>query len=160
ELSEGNVFYEQVGDLDIRELATGRFQENLVWDLVDDFAHTYYTDSVSVIFLGDNQDELKHILVGIATLADRREAVAKSQHLESTLLESNISVFINTPRVWNMILPKLNPRWRQFVRDNQSLLTSIDMSAFQFSHLNNTYYTNVTVGQSRERGEVAFTSSA
>src|SRR5690606_31686138 len=52
-----------------------------------------------------------------------------------------------------------NQRWRQFARDNQSLLRSIDMTAFQFSHLNNTYYTNVTVNQSHAKSDVAFASS-
>lgn len=159
-LSEDTVFYEQFADYEIRELPTGRFPEKLFWPLVDGFDHTYYTAYGNVIFMGDNLEELKYFLEDIEQEDVWGKSVAKNQFLESTLLESNISVFINTPRVWNMILPKLNPRWRQFVRDNQSLLTSIDMSAFQFSHLNNTYYTNVTVGQSRERGEVAFTSSA
>ena len=159
-LSEDTVFYERFSHYIIREIPAHRFPEKLLWPLVQGFNQCFYAISGNVLFMGDNLEELKYFLEDIDHEDIWGKSVSKNQFLETTLLESNISVFINTPKIWNVLLPQLNPRWRQFVRDNQPLLQSIQMSAFQFSHLNNTYYTNVTLTQKEGKAEVAFASSA
>ncbi len=149
-LSEDTVFYEKFADYTIREIPAGRFAEKLFWPLVEGFDRTFYTSYGSVIFMGDNLEELKDFLEDVENEDVWGKSVSKNQFLEGTLLESSMSVFVNTPRMWNLMLPRLNEKWRRFARDNQALLRSIDMSAYQFSHLNNTYYTNVTLRQSRD----------
>lgn len=158
-LSEDTVFYERFADYTIREIPAGRFAEKLFWPLVEGFDRTFYTASGNVLFMGDNLEELKEFLEDVENEDVWGKSVVKNQFLEGTLLESSMSIFINTPRIWNMISPRMNEKWRQFARDNQSLLRSIDMSAFQFSHLNNTYYTNITLRQGREQADVTFASA-
>jgi hypothetical protein len=158
--SEDTVFYERFSDYIIREIPTRRFPEKLLWPLVHGFDHTFYTAHGNIIFMGDNLEELKYFLEDIEHEDIWGKSVSKNQFLESTLLESNVSLFVNTPKIWNLLTPKLNPRWRQFVRENQSLLQAVQMSAFQFSHLNNTYYTNITINHSKDKPEVAFASTA
>jgi hypothetical protein len=159
-LSEDTVFYERFSNYVIGEIPARRFPEKLLWPLVEGFEHTFYSAYGNIIFMGDNLEELKYFLEDIEHEDIWGKSVSKNQFLESTLLESNVSVFINTPKIWNMLLPKLNPRWRQFVKENQSLLQSVKMSAFQFSHLNNTFYTNVTIDHTAGKPEVAFASTA
>lgn len=156
--SEDTVFYERFLDYTIREIPVRRFPQKLLWPLVQGFDHTYYTSRGSIIFMGDNLEELKYFLEDIEHEDIWGKSVSKNQFLESTLLESNVSVFINTPKIWNVLLPKLNPRWRNFVRENQALLQAVQMSAFQFSHLNNTYYTNITINQGKAKPGVTFAS--
>lgn len=158
--SEDTVFYERFSDYVIREIPLRRFPEKLLWPLVQGFEHTFYTVHDDKVFMADNLEELKYFLEDIEHDNVWGKSVARNQFLESTLLESNISLFVNTPRLWNVLLPRLHPRWRAFIRENQALLQNVQMSAFQFSHLNNTYYTNVTIHESVGRQEVAFASSA
>ena len=158
--SEDTVFHEKFADYTIREIPVSRFPEKLLWPLVRGFEQTYYAAQGNIIFMGDNLEELKNFLEDIEHEDIWGKSVSKNQFLETTLLESNVSVFINTPKVWNVLLPRLHPRWRNFVRENQMLLQAIRMSAFQFSHLNNTYYTNITINHGAVRPEVAFASSA
>jgi hypothetical protein len=159
-LSVDTIFHERFSNYVIREIPLRRFPEKLLWPLVQGFDHTYYSSFNNVIIMGDNLEELKLVLEDIEEEDIWGKSVSKNQFLESTLLESNVSLFINTPKVWNLLVPRLQPRWRQFVRDNQNILQSVQMSAFQFSHLNNTYYTNVTIQHSKEKPEVAFASSS
>jgi hypothetical protein len=159
-LSEDTVFHERFSHYEIREMPEPRFPEKLFWPLVQGFDHTFYTSSGNTLIMGDNLEELKNFLEDIEHDDVWGKSVSKNQFLESTLLESNISLFINTARIWNVIAPELYPRWRQFVRENQPLLQSLQMSAFQFSHLNNTFYTNVTVNQSKEKTDVTFASAS
>jgi hypothetical protein len=42
------------------------------------------------------------------------KSVVQNQFLESTLLESNVSLYVNTPRVWNVLENFLHPRWKEF----------------------------------------------
>lgn len=158
--SEDTVFNERFYDYVIREIPVHRFAEKLLWPLVQGFDHTFYAASGNIIFMGDNLEELKNFLEDIEHEDTWGKSVSKNQFLESTLLESNVSMFVNTPKIWNALTPKLNPRWRQFVRENISLLQSVEMSAFQFSHLNNTYYTNITINHRKGTPDVAFASAA
>jgi hypothetical protein len=158
-LSEDTVFYERFSSYVIREIPGHRFPEKLLWPLVQGFEHTFYSVHGKTVFLADNLEELKYFLEDIEQEDIWGKSVAKNRFLESTLLESNISVFINTPKIWNVLTPRLNPKWRQFVRENQSLMQSVEMSAFQFSHLNNTYYTNITVNHSKGKPDMTFASS-
>lgn len=155
-LSADTVFYEKFSDYVIREIPSRKFPEKLFWPLVQGFDHTFYSSFGNIIVMGDNLEELKHFLEDIEEEDSWGKSVSKNQFLESTLLESNVSIFINTPKIWNVLMPKLHPRWRQFVRDHQTLLQSVHMSAFQFSHLNNTFYTNVTINQSKEKPDMTF----
>jgi len=159
-LSEDTVFFERFSHYIIREIPSWRFPEKLLWPLAKGFDHTFYTAHGNVIFMADNLEELKFFLEDLEHEDIWGKSVSKNQFLESTLLESNVSVFVNTPKIWNVLMPKFNPRWRQFVRENQILLQSVRMSAFQFSHLNNTYYTNVSIHHATGKPEVAFASSA
>jgi hypothetical protein len=159
-LSEDTVFYERFSDYIIRELPARRFPEKLLWPLVQGFDHTFYSVHGNIVFMAENLEELKYFLEDVDQEDIWGKSVSKNQFLETTLLESNISVFVNTPKVWNVLAPRLNPRWRQFMRDNQALLQSIGMTAFQFSHLNNTYYTNIALNQHEGKPEVAFASTA
>jgi hypothetical protein len=159
-LSADTIFYERFSDYVIREIPVYRFAEKLLWPLVQGFDHTYYSSIGNLIILGDNLEELKLVLEDIQEEDIWGKSVLKNQFLESTLLESNVSLFINTPKVWNVLLPRLQPRWKKFVRDNQSLLQSVQMSAFQFSHLNNTFYTNITINHAKEKTDVAFASAS
>ena len=158
--SADTVFYERFAEYTIREIPARRFPEKLLWPLVNGFDHTFYTVHDNIIFMGDNLEELKYFLEDIEHDDTWGKSVSKNQFLESTLLESNFSVFINTPKIWNVLMSKLNPRWRNFVRENQALLQAVQMSAFQFSHLNNTYYTNITINHGQAKPDVAFASSA
>ena len=159
-LSEDTVFYEKFSDYVIREIPAWRFPEKLLWPLVHGFDHTYYCSSGNIIFMGENLEELKYFLEDIEHEDIWGKSVSKNQFLESTLLEANVSVFINTPKIWNTLSSRFNPRWKQFFKENQELLHNLQMSSFQFSHLNNTYYTNISIHQSTGRQEVAFASSA
>ena len=143
-LSIDTVFYEKFSDYEIRELPLYRFPEKLFWPLVSGFNTSYYTSTGNAIFVGENLEELKRFLEDIDREETWGKSVAQNQFLESTLLESNVSLYINTPRVWNVLESSLHPRWKEFTGTNRALVRSLGMGAIQFSHLNDSYYTNLS----------------
>lgn len=143
-LSIDTVFYEKFSSYEIRQLPLYRFPEKVFWPLVSGFNTSYYTSSGDAIFISENLEELKRFLEDIDREETWGKSVVQNQFLESTLLESNVSLYVNTPRIWSVLENSLHPKWKKFVQDNKSLVTSLGMGAVQFSHLNDSYYTNVS----------------
>lgn len=150
-LSIDTVFYEKFSDYEIRELPLFRFPEKLFWPLVSGFNTCYYTRTGGAILMGENLDELKRFLEDYDREETWGKSVTQNQFLESTLLESNVSLYVNTPRVWSVLENSLHPRWRDFARNNRSMIKLLGMGAIQFSHLNDSYYTNLTWSYSQGR---------
>ena len=143
-VSLDTIFYEKYSDYEIRELPLYRFPEKIFWPLVSGFKTSYYASQGNTIFIGEDLEELKRYLEDIDREDTWGKSVAQNHYLESTLLESNVSLFINTPRIWNVLENSLRPRWKNFSKENRPLLRSLGMGAAQFSHLNDSYYTNVS----------------
>lgn len=138
------VFYDRFGAYEIFEFPVYRFPEKLFYPVVTGFNNSYYTVSGNTVIVGDDIEELKKFLADIDQDNTWGKTLKQNRFLETTLLESNISLFINTPRIWNMLTPELKTKWKEFVTANQDILQSPGMGAIQFSHLNDTYYTNVS----------------
>jgi hypothetical protein len=150
-LSVDTVFYERYSDYEIREVPIPFFTRYLLWPFVEGFNNNFYVRHGKVILFGDNLEELKNYLDDIDADDTWGKSVSQNQFLETTLLESNISLYVNTSRIWNLLSRRLNGRWQEFIRDNKSLLYTLQMTSFQFSHLNNTYYTNILFTFSNEK---------
>jgi hypothetical protein len=138
------IFYDRYADYEIRELPIYRFPEKLFAPLISGFDRSYYTTLGNMIIIGDDLDELKRFLDDIDKEETWGKSVNQNRFLESTLLESNISVFINTGRIWNVVSDLTTEKWKSFISENSILLQSLDMGAIQFSHLNQGFYTNAT----------------
>jgi hypothetical protein len=152
-LSIDTIFFERFSDYEIRELPLFRFSEKMFWPLVSGFDRTYYTSLGNTIILGDDLEELKKFLNDIDEEETWGKSVSQNKYLESTLLESNVSLYINTPRIWNVLSGSLNPKWKDFIQHNKQLLHSLGMGALQFSHLSESFYTNISWAYHRKGNE-------
>ncbi|MCD9019964.1 hypothetical protein [Parachryseolinea silvisoli] len=142
--SMDTIFFERFSDYEIREMPVPSFPEKLFWPLVTGLKTSFYTAVGNTIILSENVDDLKQFLDDIDKEETWGKSVAQNKFLEGTLLESNVNLYVNTPLVWNILSDVLHPRWQKFVQENQASLESIGMGAVQMSHLNNSYYTNIT----------------
>ncbi len=142
-LSVDTIFYERFGNYEIREIPLFRFPEKLFFPFVTGFNESFYTTAGNTIIVGDDIEDLKSFLTDIEEDDTWGKSVSFNRFLETTLLESNISFYVNTPKVWNSITDNFHPRWSKFILDNKSLVRSLQFGAIQFSNLNNSYYTNI-----------------
>ena len=148
-VSLDTVFFEKFSEFEIRELPIYRFPEKLFWPLLSGFNTSYYTSMGKTILFADDLEELKHFLEDIEKEDTWGKSVNQNHFLESTLLEANVSVYLNTPKLWSTLSSSLHPRWRKFIQENQPLLRSLQMGAIQFSHLNESFYTNISWNNTR-----------
>lgn len=144
-LSLDTIFYERYGDFELRDIPVYNFPEKLLWPLTSGYHQTFYTTLKNKIIISDDLSELKKFIDDIESENTWGKSVAYNQFLETTLLESNFSTYVNFPKIWNALSQRTYNRWRAFTLENQKLLKRFQPSAFQFSHLNNTYYTNFNI---------------
>jgi len=142
-VSVDTVFLERFSEYEIRELPIHNFPEKVFWPLVSGFNTTFYTTLGNTVLIGEDIEELKAFLEDIDREETWGKSVSQNQFLETTLLEASLSVYINTPKMWNLLSTRLRPEWATFIQDNRTLLNTLRMGAIQFSHLDENYYTNV-----------------
>ncbi len=143
-LSIDTVFFEQYSAYEIRELPLPNFGEKLFYPILSGFDQTFYTSIENVVLISSDIEVLKRFLDDIDQEETWGRSVVQNQFLETTLLESTISVYINTPKIWNSISGRLHPKWQEFISGNPAIINAFKMGAIQFSHLNESFYTNIT----------------
>lgn len=142
-VSVDTVFLERFSEYEIRELPIHNFPEKIFWPLVSGFNTTFYTTFSNTVIIAEDIEELKAFLDDIDREETWGKSVSQNQFFETTLLEASLSVYINTPKMWNILSTRLRPEWATFIQSNRALLNTLRMGAIQFSHLDENYYTNV-----------------
>ncbi|MBX2967679.1 MAG: hypothetical protein KF845_16175 [Cyclobacteriaceae bacterium] len=142
---EDTLYVERYSGYEIREIDLVNLPEKLFKPLVHGFERTYYTSLANTIIIADKVESLRKFLDDI----DREDTWGKSvmfnQYLESTLLESNLSIYINSSRAYGHLQKKLNAKWsNRLTKPLRGELTTLSFAAVQFSTLNNNFYTNVS----------------
>lgn len=150
---DDTVFYEKFSTYEIREIEINNLPGKFFSPLTSGFSQTYYTWIGKTIIMSEELEEIKQFVDDIDQENVWGKSISFNKFLESTLLESNMSFYVNTPLVWNVLSNKLNPRWSKFILTNQYLLKSLKLGAIQFSHLNESFYTNITLTYSNEVAE-------
>ena len=139
-----SLFVDNYSNYKIYGLPSYRFPEKLFSPLVTGFENSYYVEVGNTICMAEDIEELKRFLRDIDQENTWGKSVAQNKFFESTLLEANISLFINTQRVWSLHESSLQPKWKAFLNANRETIGSLGMGAIQFSHLNDNFYTNVS----------------
>ncbi len=148
--TEDSVFVDVFGEYQIREIGIKDFPQKLFGTFFGGFERTYYTLIDDYFVLSDNLDGLKSLLNDVDSENTWGHSVAWNSFIESTLNESHISVYINTGRAWNIMLPKLKAKWKTFADEYQQEFLTIEKMAIQFNRVDDRYFTNVVLKHNAE----------
>jgi PAS domain-containing protein len=140
---DDSVFIDVYGDYQIREIGVKDFPEKLFGIFFGGFDRTYYTTIDDYFILSDDLNGLKSLLSDVEFENTWGHSINWNSFIETTLQESHLSVYINTGRAWNIMLPQLNERWRNFAVKNQQSFLSIEKAALQFNRVDDRYFTNL-----------------
>jgi hypothetical protein len=138
-----SLFIDKYSGYEIFEMPIHGLPEKLFFPLVNGFGNSYYTMIGKTLCVGENIEELKKFLDDVDQENTWGKSVSQNRFLESTLLESSVSIFINTRRIRHLLGLNLQPKWQNFLEENKDAFNQLGMGAIQFSHLNETYYTNI-----------------
>ncbi len=129
----------------IREMSLFRFTEKLFYPLVYGFEQAYYSQVGNRIFIGEDLQDLKMILNDISMEDTWGKSLRLNPFFETTLLESSISSYFHAGRAMSFIQSTLQPKWKNLISEEKDLFQSLGMGCIQFSHLNNSFYTQIVM---------------
>lgn len=146
EHSEDTVFVEHYSSYLIKRLDAAGLMRLLFPISSFNYNELYYTQSGNALLMAGDIRMLKKILNDVEEENVWAKSVEKNRFLESTFLESNISYYVDPSQYIKLLSVSLSNEWRPFFVKNDSQISSLGLSAFQFSHLNNNFYTNIYLG--------------
>ncbi len=106
----------------------------------------YFAQLGSVFIFSSDLDAIKKVVNDIDQENTWGKSLEKNRFLESTLLESNISIYFDPDKSIRVGHQSLSERWQLFTQNNAKIISALDLSAIQFSHLNDNFYTNIYLG--------------
>ncbi len=141
--SRDTVFYENYGDVLIKELPVSEFPEKVFGTLYKGFPVSYYSVIDNYLVFA-NELESMHVLINSLEHEDTwGRTSAKSQWLSNTLEEANFSYFFDYSQCDIVLRNALNETWMKEFLSNQQILKGIGMGAIQFSNIDGQFYTNI-----------------
>lgn len=143
--STDTVFVEQFSAYSIKKIPVGGLVELVFPILKKKYTGLYYVQVGNVIMMAEDLRALKIVLQDFDMEDTWAKSMEKNRFLESTLLESNISFYLDPTRSKKVVLDALHPDWASFYASQQQVISKLGVSAIQFSFLNKNFYTNIHV---------------
>ncbi len=138
--AEDSVYLETYADVNIHQIDNG-YLPTLFFPLKKEHNQTYFTRLGNVVAFSSSNQALKVWIDDFNEENTWGKTVDVNNYLESVLLESNLSFFVDGSRAAQYLKRKLKPGWKQFI-EKQKAVNQLGMLAFQYSNLNNQFYTN------------------
>jgi hypothetical protein len=114
------------------------------------FNDLYYSIVGNAIVFAEDIESLKNLLDDIDQENTWGKSIDKNRFLESTLLESNVSFYVDASEMADWLRDAMNDEWKNFFRQRPGALRELSMCAFQFSNLNENFYTTIHLGSSQK----------
>ncbi|MCA6079066.1 hypothetical protein [Fulvivirga sedimenti] len=144
--AEGDSTYvERYDTFEIRELVIDEFPRQLFGPMFSGFDRTYYAFDNSVLYLAPDLVTLKEVLSSVQSENTWGRSVLYNQFVDDLLKEANLTMVVNNRKAWENLLSKSDPKWENFARDNAGMLKNFGLMAFQFSKLDDYFYTSISL---------------
>ncbi|MEQ8474478.1 MAG: hypothetical protein RIC35_24990 [Marinoscillum sp.] len=141
------LYHEQYGDYEIRKLPVPEFPYALLGSVASGFSESFYLQFRNYLIFSNSLQQLKNLTFSIEDEATWTKSIRINRFLSRTNKEANFSFFVNTPRAWNQLLKSLKPEWVDIFDEFQFSLKNLEFLAFQFSAVDDKFYTNINVYQ-------------
>ncbi|WP_421765667.1 hypothetical protein [Ekhidna sp.] len=142
-----SVYTESYSDNEIRFLPIRNFPSTLLGEVAENFEQCFYISYKNYLIFSNDLQELKNLISSVSEEETWGKSIQMNDFLSRTNNAANVSLFVNVPRAWNNILTTLKPEWEEHFKQNSSVFKSLDLAAFQFSHLDGVFFTNYTFTQ-------------
>ena len=142
-----SVYTEAYSESEIRFFPIQDFPMMLLGELAGSFEKCFYISHRNYLVFSNSLQELKNLV----SLTQSEETWGKSLQMNDFLSRSNeaanVSLFVNIPRLWSKLLALVKPNWTASFKADENSFKRVDLVAFQFSYLNDSYYTSFMFSQ-------------
>lgn len=144
------LYYENYAEYTIKQMDIAELPYQLFGKPFDGFPSLYYTGFRNFVLGANSVQALKNALDDLTNENTWGKSVRINSFLDNTLSEANLSVFIHTPRAWNMWQQNLDDTWKEIFANHAAQLKAIDLLAVQFSFVEDKFYTSLVLQQTEK----------
>jgi hypothetical protein len=142
-----SIYIEQYADYTIHKLPIKDYARTLLGKLGSGLEETYYLPFRNYLILSNTPENLKNLIISIENENTWSKSIRVNNFLEQTNRESCFSYFVNTSHAWGQMTAAMKPEWKEFFKKEETSFRNLELAAFQFSALDDKYYTNITLYQ-------------
>ncbi len=147
-------YQENFAGYHIREISFREFPASMLGPMALGFEQCFYLVTERYVIFANSIRALKRLIADREAENTWDKSIREVRFLETSLDQSNVSLFVNTARSWRMLLAKLSPEWRAFAERHETFIKSFDHTAVQFSHSEDDFYTSFSLSyQPQEAGK-------
>ncbi len=157
--NEDTLLYEEYGDKTIKKLNVKEFPAIIFGDEFSGFESTFYTTIDNFIVMGNSFDIIKMMMNDIADENTWGKSLKFVNFFDNIQKKANISYFVNFSNAWNSFYGSLNETWVEFFKKFDYQFKHFELISFQFSNINNNFYTTAAI-QHRPKTSVIETPSS
>ena len=155
-----SVYTESYSENEIRFLPIAEFPSTILGTMASGFEQCFFISYRNYLIFSNDLQELKNFITAVQEENTWGKSIRMNNFLERSNNAANVSLFVNIPRAWSNIQNVLKPEWDEHFKDNAPIYKSINMAAFQYSHLDGRYFTNYTFTQPvKKSGSIPETSA-
>lgn len=145
EKNSDTTLYEDYSGKRIQQIAIPELPATLMGDEFLGFENSYFTDLGSYIVIGNSFEVVKHLLNEIDEENTWGKSLKFMQYFENVQKRANVNYFINFSNAWNSFFGSLNDEWATFFKDFDYQFKHFEILSFQFSNINNNFYTSAAI---------------
>ena len=142
-----SVYSEMYANIRITQVTVPELPLSLFGQSFNQFDYTFFTIHDQYLIMANNIEAIKNWYEDYSNDNTWGKSIKTIQFLDATLKEANFSLYVNSNRAWNAIRANLSSDWLRFSEENSSVFRRIEMSAFQFSYIDNKFYTSLVFNQ-------------
>ncbi|MEM6735841.1 MAG: hypothetical protein AAF620_07210 [Bacteroidota bacterium] len=141
------VYMEPYSENEIKYLPIKNFPVTFLGEIAGSFDQSFYINYRNYLIIANDLQELKDLISSIQNEDTWAKSLRINEFLQRANNAANLSLFINIPRTTKIIKSNVSSSWREHFETNLSTYQNFEFAAFQFSYLDNRYFTNFTFSQ-------------
>ncbi len=155
-LSSGDsVYVEPYSKREIKYFPVKEFPMTILGEKARGFSQCFFIDYRNYLIFSNNLQELKGFVGSTESEETWGKSVRMNNFLAQTNAEANMSLFLNVPRAWSLFDPYIRDEWVPHFDLNKAFYQESELCAFQFTWIDDQYYTSFTFSQPEERQPIS-----
>ncbi len=151
-LSRGDTVYtEPYSENEIRYLPIKDFPKTFLGEIAGTFNQSFYINHRNYLIISNDLQELKSLIAAIQNEDTWGKSLRMNQFFLQANNAANFSLIVNIPRTTKIIRKNINTSWKDHFEANLNTYQNFELAAFQFSYLDNGFFTNFTFSQPQLR---------
>ena len=143
--AEAEPYREQFSDYSIGELAYAEFPPLLFGPMAKGYKQCFYLLTDQYLIMANSVRVLKRLIIDQEAENTWSKSLKQSRFLESTLDDANLSLVVDVAYSWDLLLPRLSPRWQEIATQHATEWKQVEKVAIQFSENDENFYTSVAI---------------